>query len=224
MWQEFLSLFKAPVTGLKEVCEKESIKKVLIKLGVVSAVIAFLVLFRLLILNGATDVQALKIGAGVVFGMMFLSFVLFAGFIALVAVTILLIARALKVNISYKTALSLATNYSYVPAIASFLAFITSIFSLPLTIIIMLIGAMYYNLVLTIVVRNMLNVEKENKVFWISFGMKVGLFLVMVLVLWIASRIIGEENLARIPSLLYYKASNLSEYEKALNSIQSLIK
>lgn len=202
MWQEFLSLFKAPVTGLKEPSEKEKLLTIFIKMGVISLITSFLVLFRLLILNGnagsGTYADMMKIKGGSVFGIMVLSFVLFAGFLALVAVTIMLLGRIFKAKISYKTALALATNYSYMLGIANILAFITSLFSLTLTIMIMFVGGMYYNLVLTTVVRGMINVEKENKVFWVTFAMKVALLATMMLILWVSTKIIGDENLGKM--------------------------
>ena len=205
MWQEFLSLFKAPVTGLKEPSEKEKLLTIFIKMGVISLITSFLVLFRLLIFNGSlsnstafkmmfgSGAEFLKIGGGAVFGMMVLSLVLFAGFLALVAVTIMLIGRIFKAKISYKTALALATNYSYMLGIAFILGFITSLFSSILTLIILVAGLLYYDMALTIVVRNMLNVEKENKVFWISFGMKMALIACTALIVWVATRIVGTE-------------------------------
>ena len=226
MWQEFLSLFKAPVTGLKEPSEKEKLLTVFMKMGVISLITSFLVLFRLLILNGnagsGTYADMMKIKGGSVFGIMVLSFVLFAGFLALVAVTIMLLGRIFKAKISYKTALALATNYSYMLGIANILAFITSIFSVHLTIIIMFIAGMYYNLVLTTVVRGMLNVEKENKLFWVSFGMKVALFLVMYLILWVSTKIIGDENLAKMVALLFIKAAKSASSMSSSSMFNSL--
>jgi hypothetical protein len=205
MWQEFLSLFKAPVTGLKEPSEKEKLLTIFIKMGVISLITSFLVLFRLLILNGSlgsnsafkmmfgSSAEFMKIGGGAIFGMMVLSLVLFAGFIALVAVTIMLIGRIFKSKISYKTSLALATNYSYMLGIAFILGFITSLFSLILTLIILVAGFLYYDLVLTTVVKNMLNVEKENKLFWVTFGMKMALIACITLIVWIATRIVGAD-------------------------------
>ena len=195
MFKEFFGLFVKPVTNGKKIAEKEKLLPVLIKLSIASVIVGLLAMFRAIIMNSVITKESfgfVSMNAGEIIGTLFMAFFLYAGVVALVAVTMMLLSMILKSKVKFLKCLSLVTNYALVIVSVFIVGFIFPIFARPISNLLLAGAFLFFILATSFAFRDMVKVSSVDKQVYMTFLMILAFVAILYLVLFVASLMIPQ--------------------------------